>query len=253
MMIDKWYMINANAWRFHGEVFCMFWGAEAAEAVAGAWESPGRQGMPVEASGVGRKFFSNSRMQWGLSPRKVSGSQEREGSESLNVPKVPRYWIVLEPGSGFGRFRRFLGVLEGWGVRGGVMITFLKVTHMLEASSTTEVIAWKIWQLMPNLPTNGTPPLLLGIPPELTFWSNGNAHVHRFRGQHPNSTRSMSRSCPHYFRLVEGTRGWLNQTDPLKETGKHPQCDVFVWELFGPGISFDLLLLQIHLLQSLAL
>lgn len=203
--------------------------------------------------GLGESFSPTAECNGVSAQERFRGHRSVKVPKVLNVPKVPRYWIVLEPGSGFGRFRRFLGVLEGWGVRGGVMITFLKVTHMLEASSTTEVIAWKIWQLMPNLPTNGTPPLLLGIPPELTFWSNGNAHVHRFRGQHPNSTRSMSRSCPHYFRLVEGTRGWLNQTDPLKETGKHPQCDVFVWELFGPGISFDLLLLQIHLLQSLVL
>ena len=203
--------------------------------------------------GLGESFSPTAECNGVSAQERFRGHRSVKVPKVLNVPKVPRYWIVLEPGSGFGRFQRFLGVLEGWGVRGGVMITFLKGTHMLEASSTTEVIAWKIWQLMPNLPTNGTPPLLLGIPPELTFWSNGNAHVHRFRGQHPNSTRSMSRSCPHYFRLVEGTRGWLNQTDPLKETGKHPQCDVFVWELFGPGISFDLLLLQIHLLQSLVL
>lgn len=120
MMIDKWYMINANAWRFHGEVFCMFWGAEAAEAVAGAWESPGRQGMPVEASGVGRKFFSNSRMQWGLRPRKVSGSQEREGSESFECSEGPevldcigaRFWVRKVPKVSWGTGR--LGG-SGWG------------------------------------------------------------------------------------------------------------------------------------------
>ena len=91
--------------------------------------------------GLGESFSPTAECNGVSAQERFRGHRSVKVPKVLNVPKVPRYWIVLEPGSGFARFRRFLGVLEGWGVRGGVMITFLKVTHMLEASSTTEVIA----------------------------------------------------------------------------------------------------------------
>ena len=107
------------------------------------------------------------------------------------------------PNIGFGVPRGLVGVLEGWGWGGGSGGSGWDDDNLLETCThawgcvkvTTELFCLRKedrWQLMPmtpivpNLPTNGVPTLLLGRPPELIFWSNGNASLEfLFRAKPP--------------------------------------------------------------------
>eukprot|EP00434_Breviolum_minutum_P030445 symbB.v1.2.026924.t1/scaffold2730.1/size72026/8 len=72
-------------------------GAEAAEAVAGAWESPGRQGMPVEASGVlGSEGSEGFLGYWKVDVRNISGEGFLIRIPASNTGKDLQQMIALQ-------------------------------------------------------------------------------------------------------------------------------------------------------------